>query len=478
MRSIRRRVIALALVTLAAGVGVAVPLTYMATLEDIDELFDERLRQVAVSVAASRDAPGAAGGALLAPPLPGRDADDDDIDLVTEVWRSDGRRLWSTHPQIGLPLRATPGLAQVQLQGRWWHVYAVAADGLIVQVAQPAAERAEFAADAAWNLAAALLLVFAAVAAALVLALRLALAPLDRTAATVASRNEQSLAPIGQHDAPRELRPLLAAIDALLARLADALGQQRRFVADAAHELRTPVTALKLQLAWLERAANPAQRDEALAALHTGIHRAQRLVEQLLDLSRAEPDAPLQMRVVDLADLVQQVVAERAALAQRQGTTLRTRTQGSAIASAIASAIVTQADPHAIATLLRNLVDNALRHGGGGGSVDVAALLIDGRPALRVSDQGPGIAPSERARVFERFYRRDAGGAADRAAPGPGSGLGLAIVKAIADRHGATVRLEDGAAGVGLAAVVVFRPTGAAASSHAGGEAVDHDSTA
>jgi two-component system, OmpR family, sensor kinase len=454
MRSIRRRVLLSAVATLAAGALLALPLTYWITLQDVDELFDERLRQVALSVSASRAGEGVAATAdanAAAPMVRQLDEDgEEDIELVTEVWGADGKRRFSTHPEAGLPFIGKPGLSQVHLRGAWWHVYGVAGEGHFVQAAQPASERSDMAFDAAWNLGLALLAVFAAVGVALVLALRGALGGLDRAAAALASRSEKSLAPIGHAGAPQELLPLVDAIDALLLRLDTALAQQRRFVADAAHELRTPVTALKLQWALLQRAPNAAARTRAIAELGTGINRAQRLVAQLLDLSRTEPDAPMPQQAFDAAALVQAVVAERAAFAAQRGVVLR---------ADAAQPVALQGDRHAIEVLLRNLVDNALRHAGSG-PVEVAALFEGGCPALRVTDQGPGIPPAERARVFDRFYRRVADTAAVEgdAEAEIGSGLGLAIVKAVAERHGATLHLSDGPGGRGLMVLVTFKP--------------------
>jgi signal transduction histidine kinase len=439
MASIRRRVLASAVLTLAVGALLALPLTYLVTLEDVDELFDIRLRQTALSVLAS--GAGAPPGAV-----PAADAADaeDDIELVTEVWGLDGRRIFSTHPEAGLPRPETDGASQVRLQGVWWHVHAVTGAGRRVQAAQPAAERTEMAIDAAWNLGAALLMVFAAVGAVLVWVLRAGLGALDRAAAAVATRSEHALAPIGQSGVPDELAPLVQAINGLLRRLDVALSHQRRFVADAAHQLRTPVTALALQWTLLDRAPDVAARSKAAAELGAGIARTQRLVTQLLDLSRAEPDAPMDMQTFDLAALVQEVVGEYTAPAAQRGVAL-----GAAAGGVVALA----GDQHAIGVLLHNLIDNALRHAGSAGRIQVEATLLDGRPALRVCDHGPGIAAAERERVLDRFYRSVDAQELDAEV---GSGLGLAIVRAIAERHGATLSLQDRVGGPGLEVRVVF----------------------
>jgi len=230
----------------------------------------------------------------------------------------------------------------------------------------------------------------------------------------------------------------------LLERLRGSLDAQRAFVADAAHELRSPLTALKLQLELLRRAGNEADRDAAREALGAGIERASRLVEQLLALARSEPVALAAMESVDLAEIARRAIADTVPYAASRGTEL---------------ALVADAPLHvggdalALGLLVRNLVDNAVRYSPNGARVDVSVAnesSADGRAAvLRVDDAGPGIPEAERARVFDRFYRR-ASSAAE------GSGLGLAIVRSVAEAHGASVSLETSPLG-GLRVEVRFR---------------------
>jgi signal transduction histidine kinase len=215
----------------------------------------------------------------------------------------------------------------------------------------------------------------------------------------------------------------------MLERLGHAFDGQRAFVADAAHELRSPLTALKLQAQLVRRAPDEAARAAAIDALVAGVDRATRLVEQLLTLARQEPGAaatPLQNVV--LAPLARQVLADAAPLAQARGSTLALQADEQA---------TLQGDPAALAVLLRNLVDNALRYTPAGGRVEVAVVRDGAAVQLRVDDSGPGIPAAERERVFERFVRGSS------AAPETGSGLGLAIVRSIALRHGAMLRLMD-----------------------------------
>jgi signal transduction histidine kinase len=257
------------------------------------------------------------------------------------------------------------------------------------------------------------------------------LAPLERLAGEVRRRDLRSLAPLATTDLPDEVAPLARALNALLARLQGALDAQRAFVADAAHELRSPLTALKLQLELLRRAGDPAETEAARAALAEGIGRASRLVEQLLALARAEPDAAASRERVDLAEVAGQAVADTLAFANSRGVALEL--------SAPAPAFV-MGDAFALGLLVRNLTDNAVRYGPRASSVVVRVGVESATVLLQVDDAGPGIAEAERERVFDRFYR---GGAQAE----QGAGLGLPIVRGVANAHRATVELGVAPAG-------------------------------
>jgi two-component system OmpR family sensor kinase len=256
------------------------------------------------------------------------------------------------------------------------------------------------------------------------------------------------------------VRPLVSALNDLLARLGAALGRERAFMLDAAHELRTPLTALHLQMGALARAGTDAERLEATEALSAGVQRAIRLVEQLLSLSRQESRAePARVRVA-LDQLAREVVAQLIPVSDANRIDL-------GISESQPVAVL--GDPDALRTLLRNLVDNAVRYTPAGGRVDVAILSsAEPRAIIKVVDTGPGIPPEDRLRVFDRFYRR----------PGtspPGSGLGLAIVKSIADAHAATIMLDSGPGGAGLAVTVSLplAPAGASSSAPPAGASPD-----
>ncbi|MEP6656698.1 MAG: ATP-binding protein, partial [Betaproteobacteria bacterium] len=261
-----------------------------------------------------------------------------------------------------------------------------------------------------------------------------ALRPLDRLARAVGTRSPRVLEPLSDAGLPREVTPLVQALNGLLQRLDHALDAQRAFIADAAHELRTPLTAVHLQAQLAQRAANGEERRAAFAELTTGLERANHLVEQLLTLAREEPGvAERPLALVELGELARSVVAEHAAVAAARGIDL-----GFANVADAGARFVVNGDAVGLRTLLSNLVDNAVRYTGSNGRVDVSVGTTNGSTTLTVRDTGPGIAPAEYPRVFDRFYRAEGASA-------PGSGLGLAIVRRIADRHGATIALAPGA---------------------------------
>ena len=434
--SIRARLLAsmaAALLLAAAALGGT---TYRSVLGQTEALFDYQLRQMALSLRDQGEIAPSQAGAF----------NDEELDFVVQIWRFDGRSVYASRAHRSLPTRAVLGFADITVDGERWRSFAVGARDRVIQVAQPARIRQGLAADAAWRSVVPLLAVAPLLALAMGALIGRSLRPLSSLTEQVRQRDADALSPLPEADLPAEAAPLVHSLNALLARLGQALDSQRAFVADAAHELRSPLTALKLQAQGLKRAPDDASRQAALDALVAGVDRAARLVEQLLALARSEPGAPaVPFAPVALAPLLRQVLADLGALAESRGCRLQLD-----LDAAFESASV-NGDANALAVLARNLVDNALRYGPAGGTVQVALVFQTGAWLLSVDDAGPGIAAPERERVFARFVR----GA--HSAATSGSGLGLAIVKTIAERHGGTVALADSALG-GLR-VVVRLPT-------------------
>jgi two-component system OmpR family sensor kinase len=421
-----RRTLLVALLGAIAAVAVVSSVaTWRIARQEIDDLFDYHLRQIALSLGGGAPAAQAPGGG----------------DLVLQIWDPFGNRLFSSRPEVGLPAVPALGFATLHGPDGGWRVFSALLGDHVVEVAQPLELREHLAFTAALRTLAPLALLLPLLALLVWRIVGRALSPLDRLASAAAARTPAVLEPFDEVSVPEEAVPLVRSLNQLLDRLRAALAAQRAFVADAAHELRTPLAALKLQ-AQLVRGAEGAERATALAELEAGLDRATRVVGQLLTLARLEPGAAgaAGVEAVSLAELAREAVAEHAVVAEAQGVDLG--------ASRVSDRAIVEGDGAALRTLLANLVDNAVRYTPSGRRVDVGAGVEAGRPFLEVADGGPGIPREERERVFDRFYRLPGAG-------GDGSGLGLAIVKAIADRHAAAVELADTPGG-GLTVTVRF----------------------
>jgi two-component system sensor histidine kinase TctE len=262
------------------------------------------------------------------------------------------------------------------------------------------------------------------------------LGPLRTLQQAVASRTHRDRAPLLLDDVPGEVRPVMNEINGLLERLDEALTLQNRFTADAAHQLKTPVAGLQAQLELAMRESDPARLRENLAKLEAGLDRLSRLVSQLLALARNEPDAARHMALgeVDLNGLALESASAWVPDALKKSIDLGF--------DGTDAPLPVRGDVTRLRELLDNLIDNAIRYSREGGRVTVRVLSTP-EPTVAVSDDGPGIPPEERQRIFERFHRRLGAGGAD------GSGLGLAIAQEIARIHGGQIDLREDVDGVG-----------------------------
>jgi two-component system, OmpR family, sensor kinase len=428
---------AVAAFALAQGLG-----AYRSALQQADALFDEHLRQMAWSMRAS-----------VPRGLPGGDVEAD-AGIIIQIWGPDGVQLFRSR-RSALPQSAVLGFSDVEVDGTRYRLYTVQTALQTVQIAQDMTARNARARELAWQA----ILPAALLAPLLMLVVwwvvSRSLAPVESTRRALAARAAQDFSPLADGTLPAEVRPLVRELNALFARVQQAFLTQKTFVADAAHELRSPLTALKLQAQALRRPAtqqDQAAYDAAVARLNQGIERAIRLVEQLLVLAREEADATAPPdQPVDLQDVIRGALSDVLPQAQAAGIDL-----GLDAASAT-QPVVVPGQSAALRTLLRNLLENAVKYTPAPGRVDVALQLVDGRAELTVDDSGPGIAPEHRARVFDRFYRVPA----QQASTTSGSGLGLAIVQAIAQHHGAELTLEDSPSLGGLRVRVRLPPASA-----------------
>ncbi|RYF43357.1 MAG: sensor histidine kinase [Comamonadaceae bacterium] len=288
-----------------------------------------------------------------------------------------------------------------------------------------------------------LLLILIATAAVYVGVVR-GLAPLQRLRQAVSDRSHRDLSPVDLRDVPGEVRPLIEEVNELMARLSTTLDFQNRFIADAAHQLKTPVSGLKAQIELALRETDPERVKHSLAQLYLGADRLSRLVRQLLSLARNEPGAAAGVRLsaLDLDAFALGIAMEWVPLAIKGGIDLGFEGTG--------GTVMIEADPDRLRELVNNLLDNAVRYSATGGRVTVfVARAQGGQARLSISDDGPSIPVEERGRIFDRFHRL-LGNHAD------GSGLGLAIVSEIARAHSAHIELEEDVDGVGNTFSVLF----------------------
>ncbi|CAN5437474.1 ATP-binding protein [soil metagenome] len=446
MRSLRRNLQVWMLSALALGGIVMVVVSYQATLEEMGEQFDANLQQVALAIA-EHHAFGTEYKPRLRndlPRLPKVFEEDGDFDLVTSTHAADGRLTFTSDPRLTFPQPLETGLTDIDANGERWRVYTLVTPQGSVDVAQRWSVRSLLAAATAFRIALPPLFLIAFMVFVVGVGLKRGLRPFDHLTAEIEARNPDSLEPVGSLGGLAEIAALTSAMNGLIGRLGAALETQRRFTADAAHELRTPITALRLQLQLVRSSDDAAQREASMQKLRAGIDRAQRVVEQLLALSRLEPGLQRpEEDVIDLAELVRASVVEFELQARHRGVDLGADAD---------SGVQVRGNRDELSILVGNLVDNALRYSPAGSVVDVRAAVHEGAPLLEVVDTGPGIAQGERTRVFDRFFR-GAGSSGE-----PGTGLGLSIVRTLVDRHDAQIVLDDNPSGHGLRASVRFEP--------------------
>lgn len=419
--SLKARLLWFVLAAILLGAVLQASTAYRSALQQADALFDDHLRQVARTLR---------GGIPLGAALPDIE-DEAGFDLYVQIWGQDGTQIFRSS-RSALPPRAVLGFSDVEAQGKHYRVYTLQTAFQTVQIAQDLDARTA----RARALAARAVLPFALLTPLLMLAvwwvIKRSLAPVERARRQLAQRAADDFSPLAGAGLPDEVRPLVDELNLLFGRVRDAFDAQKTFVADAAHELRSPLTALKLQAQALRGNGRtdetPAEREAGITRLNQGIDRAIRLVEQLLVLAREEAGAPPAGQAITLRDVVRLAVADVLPQARLKQIDL-------GLAEGPATLTQVQGEPEALRVLLRNLLDNAVKYTPAAGRVDVSLTLVQDRPVLTVEDSGPGIAAEDRERVFDRFYR------ASGSATETGSGLGLAIVQVIATRHGATLDL-------------------------------------
>jgi two-component system, OmpR family, sensor kinase len=315
----------------------------------------------------------------------------------------------------------------VRGKGSWRLLVRTRPDGSRVAVSQSTDYRDEIAHDSALRAILPLACLIPCLMLLVGVVIRYSFRPVSRLAAQLDAKESDHLAKLPSEGMPNELLPFIASINRLLARVRAMFDQQRRFIAHAAHELRTPVTALSLQAENLDRAELAQEGRDRLAVLKGGIRRTAHLLEQLLALAKYEAGSAPQAPPAAFDNIAKEVVGEFMPRAQARAVDLGFER---------IDHVFVNADPTALAVLIRNLVDNALHHTPDGGRIDMGLFRRGNHAVFRIEDSGPGIPEAELARVFEPFYRGDW-------SMGEGTGLGLSIVRSVVETLGGSVVLGN-----------------------------------
>ncbi|MDR3717858.1 MAG: ATP-binding protein [Bryobacteraceae bacterium] len=424
-RSLRRTALVWITALLAAAGLIATGAAYRYSENETAVFLDSQLRQIALNAG-----PGMA--VVNAPAAPDQDPEDS---FAVTIWGAHGQVVHQSLPGVNIALQPISGFANADAGGEAWRVYTLRGQNQAVQVAQRMTVRDEIAGNAALGAALPVLLLIPLSWLVVGLALHRTLRRLDGLAHDLATRGTMAADPLPLADVPAELAPLVEGMNGLILRLNAALAAQKRFLADAAHTLRTPLAAMQIEIGNLSADAPDASQRPRLEALAAAARRAGALVDQLLRLARLDEPVPPPRAMFDAAALLLDCVADQAPLASRKGIDF---------GAAIAPPAMISGDEEEVRTLFANLLENALTYTPAGGKVDVALRHTDAGFTAEVLDTGPGLPEVAQAHLFERFYR-----AAPQAAEG--SGLGLAIARRIAERHGFGLEVcnrADGASGV------------------------------
>ncbi len=441
MNSIRKQLLVSILTLVVVVTALLVIATNISVREELDELYDENMKQVALVLAGTGldDGIAAVTNPNMNKTLNGEE------EFLIQVWR-DGTLEYSSHPAIIFTLQPENEFGTTEFNGRQWRYYRLDHDGAYIQVAQDLHKRHGVVAEI-YNVFVVPILIQLPLLAGLIWVLvGLAMKPLTRLSRLIEARSASFLEPIADDGVPLEIRSLVDALNSLLVRLETALTAQRRFTADAAHELRTPLTAVRLQVDILKRATENDERADAMATLEMGVNRSIRLVQQLLEMARQEPENMQHPHsTVNLESVIRDVEEQLEPLA---------RTKKIMLGVNIGRDLTVKGSAPQLNVMIGNLLNNAILYTPEKGHVTLTAHSDGENVIVDITDDGIGIAQKDMPRIFDRFYRVAGTNTT-------GSGLGLSIVRSIAVSHGIGIDVSPNPAGKGTR----FRLTIKAASS-------------
>lgn len=440
MLSIRRRLLAI-LVSLSIVLwAFAAILSYVDTRNEVEKLFDAQLAQSGrVLLALSLHE-------LVEQRLLGGESNKESELVEKEFWELShgyekklGFQVWINKNILAMRSETVPaehmtphanGFSQAMINGREWRIFTIQnSDAQItVHFGEEIDIRHSLANAIVMRTLVPIFIILPMTGFILWYGVGRGMAPLRRIAEDMRHRKPHDLRHINEESVPSEARPLTRSLNNIFDQLQHAVETERRFTADAAHELRTPLAALKTHAEVALQAATDEDRQQALRQVVRGVDRATRLVEQLLTLARLDPDTGnANVKRFDLFIVAEQVISDEATIALEKDIEISLNgTRGKFV----------QCNADAIAVLMRNLIDNAIRYTPEGGQVEISIIRFDDNITFRVADSGPGIPEDERDRIFQRFYRRIG-------TKPSGSGLGLSIVSRIVDLYKLTIELDE-----------------------------------
>ena len=440
--SLRRTALVYVTVLLSVIGLAASAFAYLYAHDAATEFLDGQLRQIALN----------AGAGVSPADAPAQEDQDPEDQFAVTIWDAHGRLLHASLPSVHIPPQSRSGYANAEAEGEEWRVYTTGDSRRTVQVAQQEVVRQEIAQTAALWAAAPVLVAIPLAWLIVGWAINRVLARLNTLSVELAERSVGAAAPIALDGIPAEVGPLARSMNSLIVRLHDAVEAQRRFVSDAAHELRTPLAGMQIQVENLSREARGAH-EGATAALARGVRRASALVNQLLHLARLEESGAVQDETVDVNAVVLEAVADHAALADHKQIDLEVN---------FACQAVCQGAPDELRALLSSLIENAVLYTPSCGRIDVSIGRGDGRFLVEVLNIGALLPRGAEARLFDRFFR---------AAPQEteGTGLGLSIARRVAERHGFGLTVENRADGIAGVVARLSIPAAGEAGRGAGG---------